>query len=77
MSVFLKPYKGPLSSDAFFSGQLFLDPSRLTGQISKIVELGLTNVATAFDLDTINQLAIGLKNAFNPFAVGNFTYGES
>ncbi len=63
------PRCGLFLNDSSCLTQLFFDTGRFAFQSTQVVQLGATDITTAFYLDGVNQLAVSLENTLNTCAV--------
>ena len=68
--------KGTLPDESLRDLHLFLDSSRATRALAKVVELGLANVTTTLYFDAVDQRAVGLEGSLYANTVRNLANGE-
>src|SRR5580658_331765 len=71
-----RPEKKARAVMAASDSELFLDPGRLAGQITQVVELRAPHVAAALHGDLADRRAVGLEHPLDALAVGDLAHRE-
>ena len=67
------PYLTPVARAAL---DFFLDAGRFTGASTQVVKLGTSHITTTFDLERVNDRAVGLEHTLYAFAMRNLANRE-